>query len=271
MEEQEILSQIDAWLNAPAMYDARLLGADPTPPIVSSAILVGSKAPQALDNAKIMKAALDDEDYEAAFKIFKNDYACACSTILDMARQKSGYNPTNPDDPNGKQKFLDYLSRVQKAPFFTLTFAEREKIESESKSYDQLINAIADTFQGLVEENKKAVVNALSSLAKVAANSESTRQTKDLFVQNVISASDQYSVYLYTCHVDMSSVTKKGVVAKQSLFEISTTKLNFKKSLWPAAARKVFDITVLAIDDWIADNTTQPESNKFKLCLEEKA
>jgi len=271
MEEQEILRELDAWLNAQAVHNHHLVGADATVPIVSSAILVGSKAPQALADAKSMKAALDEDDIEKAFKIFKNDYACACSTILDMARQKAGFNPTKPDDPNGKQKFLDYLNRVQKAPFFTLTFAEREKVESESKSYDALINAIADTFQGLVEENKKAVVNALSGLAKVAANSESTRQKKDLFVQNVISASDQYDIYLYTCHVDMSSVTKKGVVEKQSVFEISTTKLTLKKSLWPVAARKIFDITVLAIDDWIADNTTTSESNQFKLCIEGQA
>lgn len=268
MKEQEFLSQLDAWLHAPALPVPHQLGADAHTPLVSSAILVGSKAPQALANAKALKAATDDE---SKFNIFKNDYACACSTVLDIARQKAGYNPTNPDDPKGKQKFLDYLNRVQKAPFFTLTYAERETIKSESKNYDELINAIADTFQGLVEENKKAVVSALGGLAKVAANSESTKQTKDLFVQNVISASNQYSVYLYTCHVDMESATKKGVKEKQSLFEVSTTKLDFKKSLWPTAARKVYDITVLAIDDWLDDNTTVAESDNFKLCLTEGA
>jgi hypothetical protein len=268
MTEHEFLGQLDTWLHAPAMPVPRQLGADAHTPLVSSAILVGSKAGLALANAKALKAATDDE---AKFNIFKNDYACACSTILDIARQKAGYNPTKPDDPKGKEKFLDYLNRVQKAPFFTLTYAERETIKSESRNYDELINAIADTFQGLVEENKKAVVSALSGLAKVAANSESTKQTKDLFVQNVISASNQYSVYLYTCHVDMESATKKGVKEKQSLFEVSTTKLDFKKSLWPTAARKVYDITVLAIDDWLDDNTTVAESNNFKLCLTERA
>jgi hypothetical protein len=268
MKEQEFLSQLEAWLHAPALPAPRHVGADGHTPLVSSAILVGSKAPLALANAKALKAAADDE---AKFNIFKNDYACACSTILDMARQKAGYNPTKPDDPKGKEKFLDYLNRVQKAPFFTLTYAERETIKSESKNYDELINAIADTFQGLVEENKKAVVSALGGLAKVAANSESTKQTKDLFVQNVISASNQYSIYLYTCHVDMESATKKGVKEKQSNFEVSTTKLDFKKSLWPTAARKVYDITVLTIDDWLDDNTTEAESDNFKLCLTERA
>jgi hypothetical protein len=268
MDEQEILSQVDAWLHAPAMLDDQPLGAAAPTPIVSSAILVGSRAAEALASAKAMKATTTDEE---EFNIFKNDYACACSTIIDIARKKAGYNPTNPDDPNGKKKFLDYLDRVQKAPFFTLTYAEKETIKSESKSYDQLIDAIADTFQGLVEQNKKAVVSALASMAKVAANTESTKQTKDLFVQNVISASDQYSVYLYTCHVDMESATKKGIKEKQSLFEVSTTKLDFKKSLWPSSARKVYDITVVAIDDWLEGNTTDAESDTFKLCLEEPA
>jgi hypothetical protein len=208
-----------------------------------------------------MKATTTDEE---EFNIFKNDYACACATIVDIARNKAGYNPTNPNDPNGKKKFLDFLDRVQKAPFFTLTHAETERIQSESKSYDQLIDAIANTFQGLIEKNKKAIVSALADMAKVAANTESTKQTKDLFVQNVISASDQYSVYLYTCHVDMESATKK------SLFEVSCTKLDFKKSLWPGAARKVYDVTVVAIDDFLEGYTTDAESDTFKLCLEER-
>ena len=268
MDDQELLSQLDAWIHAPAAVHQVTAVADANTPIVSSAILVGSKAQLALSNAKAMKAAATDEE---EFAIFKSDYACACSTLLDMARKKSGYNPTNPDDPNSNAKFLDYLKRVQAAPLFTLTYAEKETIKSESKSYDQLIDAIADTFQGLVEENKKAVVKALAGLAKVAANTESTKQKKDLFVQNVISASDQYSVYLYTCHVEMESVTKKGIKEKQSLFEVTTTKLDFKKSLWPSAARKVYDITVLAIDDWLDDNTTPAESNTFQLCLSEPA
>jgi hypothetical protein len=90
-------------------------------------------------------------------------------------------------------------------------------------------------------------------------------------VQNVISAADQYSVYLYTCHVEMESVTKKGIKEKQSLFEVTTTKLDFKKSLWPSMARKVYDITIVAIDDWLDDNTTEAESNSVQLCLSEPA
>jgi hypothetical protein len=255
MDEQEILSQIDAWLHAPAMFDDEPLGAAAPTPIVSSAILVGSRASEALANAKAMKATTTDEE---EFNIFKNDYACACATIVDIARNKAGYNPTNPNDPNGKKKFLDFLDRVQKAPFFTLTHAETERIQSESKSYDQLIDAIANTFQGLIEKNKKAIVSALADMAKVAANTESTKQTKDLFVQNVISASD------------MESATKKGIKEKQSLFEVSCTKLDFKKSLWPGAARKVYDVTVVAIDDFLEGYTTDAESDTFKLCLEER-
>jgi hypothetical protein len=41
--------------------------------------------------------------------------------------------------------------------------------------------------------------------------------------------------------------------------------------LWPSAARKVYDITVVAIDDWLDGNTTDAESDTFKLCLEERA
>ena len=267
MEEQQFLSQVDAWLAA-SPAESGLLQADTKVPMVSSAILVGSKAQQALANAKKLKAATSDEE---KFNLFKNDYACACSTILDMARAKAGYNPTDPTDPNGQKKFLDYLKRVQGAPFFTLTMHENEMIRSESKSYDQLIDAIADTFQGLLEENKKAVVKALAGLAKVAANTESTKQTKDLFVQNVISAESEYSVYLYTCHVEMASAMKKGIVEKQSLFEVSTTKLTFKKSLWPSAARKVYDITMVTIDDWLTDNTTEAESDSVELCLKDPA
>jgi hypothetical protein len=272
MNEQETLSLIQQWLDgsfSPEPHPADALGAGPAnPPLVSSAILVGSRAEEGLKNAKVIKSA---PTTDAQFEAFKNDYATACSTILDISRAGAKFNPTNPTDPKAKEKYLDYLNRVQKAPFFTLMEASREVIKSESKNYDQLIDSVADTFQGLVEKNKKAIVQGLANLAKVAANTESTKQTKDLFLQSVLSADEVYSVYLYTCHVDMESATKKGIKEQQSLFEVSTTRLQFKPPVWALGARKVFDKTVKTVDDWLDDNTTEAEGDSFKLCLTEPA
>lgn len=190
-----------------------------------------------------------------------------CSTILNYARSKSGFDPSKINDPRGKEKFTAYLSKVQSAPFFFLEFARSVTVSNKSKNWDQLIDAIADTFTGIAEENKTAVIKSLGSLAKVAASTEDTKQTEDMFVQSVLYAGEEIDIYLYSSHVEMEAHKEKGSTSKQSLFEVKTMKLRLLRGLWPSVADRVANLGVKAVDDWEKDETSGQGSLKHNLCI----
>lgn len=263
MEHAEYLTSVDRWLaeNDPAR-PAELLTAGTSGPVVAAAILTGPAKEAALAKAKQLKTSPDPVE------VFKTDYGDGISTVLNMARQAAKYNPLDTKDAECSKRFKDYLTRVQKAPFFVLQYARTARQSNESKNWDALIGAIADTFEGVAEEDKKAVVKSLASLAKVAASTEDTKNTEDLFVQSVLQAGAEYEIYLYSSHVSMESHTSKGSTSSQTLFEVTTVKLRLLRSSWPLSAEKVYKAGhVQAIDDWLDENTTKPGTLRHNLCI----
>lgn len=275
MDDQQRLALVDSWLqlNDPAhakrlhAYENALDLAGPAaPPVVSSAALVGPDRDNALAKARQLKTAIEGGGDPVA--VFKTDLGDACATILNMARMSAGFNPLATDDPKASQKFNAYLDKVQKAPFFMLQYSRRVKVSNTSKNWDDLINAIGDTFEGVAAEDKKAVVKSLTSLAKVAASKEETKQSEDLFVQSVLQAGAEYDIFLYNSRVVLESHKEKGSTSKQSTFELTTVKLRLLKSMWPLTAEKVYKAGhAQAVDDWLEENTTEAGGAKANLCI----
>ncbi len=271
MDITQRLALVDSWLqlNDPthAMrlndYASTLEIAAPAGlPVVSAASLAGPDREAALRKAKLLKESSDP------VSVFKDDLGDGCSTILNMARRASGFNPLDTKDPQAAKRFENYLDRVQKAPFFMLMYARKTVVHNKSSDWDKLISAIGDTFEGLADEDKKGVIKSLTSLAKVAASKEETKQSEDLFVQSVIHAGSEYEIFLYNSHVTLESSTEKGSTSRQSSFELVTVKLRLLKSLWPLSAEKVYRAGhAKAVDDWLDENTTEPGGVRANLCI----
>ncbi len=263
MQDQELLQKVDHWAAAEPVREHVLMAGEKVTPVVSAALLAGPKRGEALARATKIKSASPSEQA----KLLKDDMVSGCSTILNFARKKSGFDPAKINDPSGKEKFAAYLSKVQAAPFFFLQFARAVSVSNKSKNWDQLIDAIADTFTGIAEENKAAVVKSLGSLAKVAASTEDTKQTEDMFVQSVLYAGEEIEIYLYSSHVEMESHKEKGSTSKQSLFEVKTMKLRLLKELWPTVSDRVAGWGVKAVDDWENEDTTRQGGLTHNLCI----
>ena len=200
------LAAVNAWLedndpSAPRVVEPGAPGAGQATPVVSGACLVGSERDKVLASAKTLKLKAGTPD---GLEAFKQDPMNGATSVLDLARLAAGYNPLDLNDKDRKRKYDDYLSRVLKAPFFSLQFAQAKHMEHRSKNWDALIDAIAATFEGVAKEDKAAIARSLGSLAKAAASSEHSRQSEDLFVQNVLAAEPGiYDIFVYSSQVSM--------------------------------------------------------------------
>lgn len=270
--DKQLLHLAEQWVDeamaAPKKPRPKLLGADAGKPVVSGAVLIGPERGKALKASAAIREAISSEDYAEGLKIFKTDAMNGATSILEIARLAADYNPLDQKDPNRAAKYADYIRRVMKAPFFSLAFSNAQRIENKSKDWDALITAVTDTFEGIAAEDKSQVAKSLGTLAKAAASSKQSRQTEDLFVQNVLQASPgRYEIFIYTSHVELSVDEKKGSTTKQSLFEVARAKLMFRAVEWPFLAERVWAKKFKATDEWLDENTTPDGNLRTNLCL----
>ena len=255
---------VDEWLNEASYHPTISAAAGaPATPVVCTAAVLGPKLAAARATYAKYKAA------PAPLKesTFKECLSEGAANILNIAAKRTKYIPGNITDPLAKEKFEAYLNKVQTAPYSTTLLSRTVKVENQSKDFNALIDAVADTFVGIADEDKKGVINSLGKLAKIAASTKETKQTEDLFLQSTLYVGDEIEVFIYNSHVEMKSDESKGSTTSQSLFLVRTLKIRLLKGVFTRNSEKIRQETDKGTDEWGEDNSS-PEGNlKTNLCL----
>lgn len=256
---------------------SNLFGTELANPAVVGAAILGNTVYQQSEKKlkEILKhnntTDLTDEEFKNALKEFQNNPLTGCTTVLDMARVASGYDPNgNANDTQNIAKFNDYLRRVLAAPFFHLTMNEHSEYHREESNWSTAIQEISKLFVGLQGNDKEKIVSSITNLANAVASHENTRQTTNLFTISAINAPDDNSiieVYLYSSKIEMIENKSKGSDCKQTDIDIRKINLLFNKELWKPYARKVLERHVKLVDDWLDDNTTKQGTRNVNLCI----
>lgn len=264
-ETDAIQHAVTAWFSeVPYKLSAVEANAAKTP-VVANAAILGPKLNAARDTYKKYKSAAPTEQ-EA---IFKECLADGAANVLTISAQATGFVPGDVKDPNNAEKYRAYLRKVQTAPFFTTLLARTVELKNKSKDFNALIDAIADTFVGIADEDKKGVINSLGKLAKLATSTKETSQSEDLFLQSVINVGEDIEIFIYNSHVEMRSDTEKGSTTSQSTFLVSTLKIRLVKSVFVAHSEKIRKLVDDSVDDWLPKNETKEGFLKSNLCLVE--
>jgi hypothetical protein len=234
--------------------------------VVSSAQLTGEEANDVIESSKKLKKSLDEKNDQEGLERFKNQPMDGCTSVMNIARKTSGFDPLKPEIAGNLDKFFDYGKRILDAPFFNLGYSDSKKIHRESKDWNDLIQGVTDLFEGVKGDDIAKIKDGIQNLAIAATSRSSTKQAMNLFVQNVLQADGgTYSVYIYFSSIELQEDKKKGSTSKQSDFNISRIKLIFRSGDWPFFAEKVWKKEVCAVDDWLNGNTTTKGDQPAKL------
>lgn len=232
----------------------------------SAAVVLGLSDTAAIDKA--MEEAIKT-DREKAIEQFKKYPLLGCTTVLDMARVSSGYDPNGDmDDQNTKDKYNDYVNRIQTCPFFHLNMNERQTLNRTESSWGEAINQISSLFTGVASKDKEKISQAITNLANAVSSKSNTRQGITLYSVSAIN-SDEHTieVYVYFSDISMIASSKKGSDSKQTEIKITKTNLSFDTEMWGYYAEKVYDKHYKSIEDWLDDNSTKPGNLKTNLCV----
>ena len=160
----------------------------------SAAVVLGLSDTAAIDKA--MEEAIKT-DREKAIEQFKKYPLLGCTTVLDMARVSSGYDPNGDmDDQNTKDKYNDYVNRIQTCPFFHLNMNERQTLNRTESSWSEAINQISSLFTGVASKDKEKISQAITNLANAVSSKSNTRQGITLYSVSAIN-SDEHTIEVY--------------------------------------------------------------------------
>jgi len=248
--------------------------------VASGGLLVGNDRDNVLQNSKELKEKLNTP---AGLDQFIKCPMDGCTSLLNMARVASGYNPalmgveTDPikkaqADAKNLASYNEYINRVMKAPFFNLELSDSKTITKTSSDWNALVDDIASLYEGIIKEDLDSIKKSLVTITKAAMSRQGSLETANLFTQSVLGAINNgteayYTVNIYSSHVAMVSNSSKGGSSTQSDFEIRRTKLKFRTSDWPNFAEKVYKKHVTAVDDWLETNISPTGDTQVNSCL----
>ena len=232
---------------------------------VSGAIVIGSGKEEALKKDSLVKSPpgdLSDHDYQELLKAFVDAPATGCTTVLDMARQSSGYDPLEALSNDNAKKFKDYTNRVLDAPFFHIRGSDSSKYINKTKNWNDVIDFVTGLYEGVSSEDKARITKNIKSLAEVAASAVDTEQQQSLFVQSTLQVDQVLQVYIYSSHITMEEHSHKGAHSTQTVVTIKRVILDFYVDLWPSYAERVMNKHVKKLNVWLDDNTTKKDTSK---------
>lgn len=232
-------------------------------------IMVGSQMEEAIKRDKELQEAMKAD--ETAEEAFKKAPLNGCLTVMTLARTKAGFVPTDIDDIEGKNKFIQYSKNLQSAPFFHLKMSDVSHVEhKEESSWDGTIANILGLYEGISAEDKEKISESLASLADAATSKAGTSQTKNLFVQSTIEYGHEIGVYIYWSNISMVYESGKST-SRQGTIDITKMLLQFDKDMWPYYASIVLKYDISFIKDWLEQNSLKVKESIKRICFYRKS
>ncbi|KHN52648.1 hypothetical protein [Pectobacterium fontis] len=234
-----------------------------------NSISTGTLASQESAQGKILDNAIARGDKDEITKVLTSSTGNAVSSILGLSQSRSGWNPLDPDNDSNSKGFTRFVESLLKVPYFNTTQSERTTVNYEEENYDSLISKVVDLYSGIEEKDKSKIKTSIVNLAKACTSRVNTKNTKTLFVQNTLNASNKNIVVQLQqtfMMMERSHTSGKGAPKDKYKTEIivQVLELTFQGDIWTkSAAEKLAEKFAKSWDDWLNDTTT-PESDDAK-------
>lgn len=267
MESWLTLNDISLYNNIQQPLLLNVASADQT--IVSQGLFVGSQLEEAKKaDTQIQQALQTQGRYSDAVKeAVKVAPATGLTTILDIARIVSNFNPALPNDKNNVPAYETYVTKILQNPLIHLLDSSRKTFKRKTSNWNETIEQIADLYDGITETDKKKIIKSLKDLANSASSSSSEKQTEKLFTQSTICCDENIDIYIYSSSVTMEERNGKHNV-KQVEFDILATHLRFTQELWSLYSDAVLAKHLALMNDWLNAIDTKVDNRLSTLtCL----
>jgi hypothetical protein len=240
-------------------------------PVVADAVLAGGLDARILERSAQLKALIDGGELAAGLEHFRRSPADGCTSIIDVARIASGYDPTRPDAADNVRRFERFAAAILEAPVFQRQVLDCRPLVWSAASWGDSTRRVLALFAGLRAEDAARIRGSVERLARAAASHPGRVQSGNLFVQTVLSSdAGDYLVHLSYAHASFREIHQHKRDPKyEARLTVARARLRFLGAAWPAYAEAVWNRHVCAVVDWLARNTTAPGPAPVALCFDQ--
>ncbi|PCS22318.1 hypothetical protein [Candidatus Enterovibrio escicola] len=236
----------------------------------------GIDANEQSKQGKLVDEAKERGDLVELTNLLASSTGNAVSSILGLAQSRTDWNPQDPCNINNPNGFIKFIEKLLTMPYFLAAKSEKTGVHYDNNNYDSLINNIVDLYTGLTESDKTLVKSSVISLAKACTSRVNTKNTKTLFIQQTLDASDRNIVVrIHQTFMIMEYDKQNNKGCPTSHFgtdlDVNVLELTFQGNLWSKeAAKKLANVFVQSWDDWLQYTTTPSldEKQPKKYCFD---
>jgi len=184
-------------------------------------------------------------------------------TIANIARTSADFDPLDPEGKGNKENFLTFTQHLNDSTVLSLLRSHTIYVKSKSRQSDKLINSFADAFNGIGEENKEAIVSAVTNLASAALSYSNQVERYSNFAQNILEVDAEGNVifHLYYCQFQIESTERKGTIKFSSQYDVLQAVYKLTPGQWGMVREEFAEETKVSTEAWLSKFTTKPKMN----------
>ncbi len=239
-------------------------------PVLSDAALAGDMGPAILERSAKLKALRAAGDLDAGLAYFRDSPADGCTSIVDLARISTGYNPSSPNAADNLRRFQAFASKIVESPVFDRELLDQKPLSWKPSSWSRSVTQVVREFPHISEADAAKIRKSVQRLTRAAASNPGRRQSGSLFVQNLLLAEGQdFQLFLYYASASFKEIheKKKDPVYRASM-TLARARLRFLATAWPDFAEAVWNKHVCAVEDWLDRNTTPARKSPVTFCFD---
>ncbi|AYA47855.1 hypothetical protein [Ralstonia pseudosolanacearum] len=198
----------------------------------------------------------------------------AIASIMNHAQKRANFHPAKDTLDVLAKDFDRYVEEIDNTPFFHLLTHDGNERFFEGKDYNKLINSIVGLYDGVSQQDKDKLKNAIREMAENVFSQSHAKDKKTMFSQSTIDYSNPENptiMIYYTALAMTHDKNRKSEVSTQ-WYEVRRTRYLVLSSLIRTYAKELAAIDKQTIIGWTKDSTSQKQPNaKFELCFPELA
>jgi hypothetical protein len=223
----------------------------------ASSLIFGPDAPQALARDRAVVAARAS-GFDALVLALRMSPLTGCTSVMDIALTRSGWNPLDPRQTGNHDAFARYAAMLTDTPFFDRppTLSHNGLNLLGYRDPQSMVRAIAALLPGTTPQEQQRVSDSILDMTHNVFGGGGGDARATLFVQQALAVNaNLIAVNLYWCQVMMhyERHSNKGSVSvdMQSIFDVERVALNFPVANWAQYAEAVARQKVTDVETWL--------------------
>lgn len=268
----ELVTSLNAWKDGTVHHGRvlRAMEALPQDTVVSGARL-GSGLQRDISDGEILSQHKGSPEQ---LNLFKASPANGLTTILGLARRRSGFNPSDLSKDTTSTTFQEYSKQLHSCPILNFEEDSIDREMVEKSDYNALIDRVSKLIKAGMASDKEAIRESLVELVRTAASKHKVETEKNLFVCSFLegNGTDKLASKVATTKISFTQVhlhkdDSKGINVSQSSFAIANMKISLDGGLWAQFAEQFWNDTYESVSSWVKGSTTPAGAKLHNLCI----